>query len=298
MTKLFLSKQSALLCVIVLTLAYCSPKKETAQEETTTEEVAAPKEKPAIGLQLYTVRDSMAVDPVKTLERVAALGYTHVELASYDSGKFYGYEPAAFKKLTGDLGLTAISAHIPVVHMEENPELVVQSSAAAGLKYVVLPWLSTEQRESINKYKGHIEVINKIAPMCTEAGLTFAYHNHDFEFDTLEGIVPMEMILAETDPAHVKLEIDLFWVSRMNIDPVDYLQNNGDRVVLWHVKDMDDTPERGFTEVGNGVIDYSAIFKLRENTALEYFFVEQDRSDNALQSIETSYGNVAKILAE
>jgi sugar phosphate isomerase/epimerase len=221
------------------------------------------------------------------------LGYKQIELASYDSGRYYGFEPAAFKKIADSLGLKAVSAHIPLNHMKENPELVVSSAKALGLSFVVLPWLSPEDRASIESYKSHIEVMKNIAPMCTAAGMTFAYHNHDFEFDTLAGQVPMDLILSETDPAHVKLELDLYWVSKVGIDPVQLLQKVGHRVVLWHVKDMDSTPEKKFTEVGNGTINYTEIFKLRGTTAFKYYFVEQDKSDDPFKSIATSFNYVS-----
>ncbi|UXP31967.1 sugar phosphate isomerase/epimerase [Reichenbachiella agarivorans] len=280
----------SLFAVCAVTFSSCSSKTETNSETVKVANTSG------IGLQLYTVRDAMAADPVQALTKISQLGYQYLELAGYDNGKFYGYEPAEFKAIIDSLGMTAISSHTSINFLEENPELAIESSKALGLSYIVLPWLSPDLRDSIGDYQNHIALMNKVGPMISAAGMTFAYHNHDFEFDTLQGQVPMELILAQTDPAHVKLELDLYWVSKAGLDPIAFMSKIPRRVVLWHVKDMDDSPEQKFTEVGNGTINYAEIFKQKESTGMEYFFIEQDQSDAPMTSIETSINYVKQLL--
>ncbi|MCV9385128.1 sugar phosphate isomerase/epimerase family protein [Reichenbachiella ulvae] len=288
-------KTNLLLGLSIGALAFCSPKKQTEEKPETT--IADPKkESTPIGLQLYTVRDAMAANPDSTLELVAKLGYKQLELAGYADGKFYGMAPEQFKSTAEGYGLSPISAHISIDALAENPELAISASKAAGLEYVVLPWLSPDQRNSVAQYESHIALMNKVGPMCSEAGLKFAYHNHAFEFDTLDGQVPMEMIINQTNPEHVAIELDLYWVSKAGLDPVAFFNKYPGRFNLWHVKDMDDTPEQNFTEVGSGTIDYKSIFENAEVSDMQYFFVEQDRSDNPMKSIEISYQYVDELL--
>ncbi|MBU2914440.1 sugar phosphate isomerase/epimerase family protein [Reichenbachiella agariperforans] len=278
-------------------LTFCSPKsesQETKKQDSPLDET--PVETVQIGLQLYTVRDSMAVRPKETLERVAQLGYTQIELAGYDQGHFYGFEPKEFAEIAKGYGLLPVSAHISIDALRDNPQLAIASSKAAGLSYIVLPWLSDDQSKTIGQYQDHVELMNQVGRMCTDQGLKFAYHNHAFEFEEIDGQIPMDIIMEGTDPTHVKMELDLYWISKAGFDPVAYLQKYPGRFTMWHVKDMDDTADQNFAEVGNGTINYKAIFALRETSPIDYFFVEQDQSDDPFKSIETSIRYVKEVL--
>ncbi|PIB37412.1 hypothetical protein BFP72_05170 [Reichenbachiella sp. 5M10] len=282
-----------MLVLALLTLCYSCSSPQENKQEATLHTAQAPS---GIGLQLYTLRDSMSVSPKETLQRVAKLGYTQIELADYKEGRFYGFEPKDFTRIAKSYGLTPVSAHIGIEALRSKPELVISSCKVAGISYVVLPWLQEEERQNIEQYKEHVALMNRIGKMCSEAGLKFAYHNHAFEFESIDGEVPMDIIMEGTNPEHVKMELDLYWISKAGFDPVTYLQKYPGRFTMWHVKDMDDTPDQNFTEVGNGTIDYQAIFELIESSDLEYFFVEQDQSSNPLGSIETSIQYLKKTL--
>jgi sugar phosphate isomerase/epimerase len=249
-----------------------------------------------VGIQLYTLRDAMNEDPISTLKKVSEIGYNQIELAGYESGKFYGMDPKEFKALADSLGLKTLSTHIPLVALRTELEMVLNACDLAEIEYIVLPWLNTNERESIDQYLTLIDDMNAIGEKCAKAGFKFVYHNHDFEFLTIDGQVPMELILTKTNPDFVNLELDLFWATKAGFDPVELFQKYPGRFPLWHVKDMDATEERKFTEVGNGVIDFKRIFDAKETSGMKYFFVEQDVSVNPLKSIEISYPNVQKLL--
>jgi sugar phosphate isomerase/epimerase len=156
-----------------------------------------------------------------------------------------------------------------------------------GHSYVLLAWLPPEDRSSLAQYRDLAALCNEVGKTCTSAGLQFAYHNHDFEFRTIDGQVPFDVLLNETDPDHVEFEIDLYWITKGGRDPLDYFQAHPGRFTLCHVKDM---AEGGaMADVGSGQIDFAAIFARSEQAGLRYFFVEHDEPPDPLASIDSSF---------
>ncbi len=255
--------------------------------------IAAPSQ--PVGLQLYTVRDEMKKNVGMTLETVAKIGYTHLEGAGYENRNFYGMPPKDFKKLLTELGLKMVSSHSLSPFLKNNADATFEDAAEAGAEYVVLAWLFPEERKSIEDYKIIIELLNISYERAKKHGLSLAYHNHDFEFIPLEGQVPYELMMRYL-PADMPMELDLYWVNKAGLDPVDLFNKYPNRFPLWHVKDMDNSPEKSFTEVGNGTIDFQRLFNESKTTGLKYFFVEQDQTKRTpFESIEISYKNVQKI---
>ncbi len=251
------------------------------------------------GIQLYTIRDDMRKDPKGALRSLADIGYAFVESAGYREGLFYGMKPKEFRKYLKSLGLKMPSGHCmtgvqaPGLRgtLANDWEMAVADAAAAGQKYLVLAYLSEPERRSIDDYKRLAELLNKSGELCRKYDITFAYHNHDFEFMELDGQLPYDVMLREIDEKNMKMELDLYWIIKAGKDPIEYFGKNPGRYPLWHVKDMDNTPERFFTEVGNGVIDFPAIFREGKKAGMKYFFVEQDscRNHAPLESAAISY---------
>jgi len=254
-----------------------------------------------IGVQLYTVRDDMAKDPKGTLKKIAAMGIGEVENFGYN-GKFFGMEAAEYKKVLDENGLSAPSGHYLYGNFgnKQNPGTIlfgwdkaVEDAKTIGQTYMVVAFLMPEERTSIADYKKIAADLNKAGAICKKAGIQLCYHNHDFEFQPLDGQVPFDVLTNETDANLVKLELDLFWVSKAGKDPVSLFQQYKGRVALWHVKDMDNTPNKNFTEVGSGVIDYATIFKNAKTSGMKHFFVEQDVCPGSpLESIRKSIKHV------
>ncbi len=257
-----------------------------------------------VGIQLYTIRDAMQKDVQQTLQKVAEIGYKHLELAGYADGKFYGFEPSVFKSMVEDLGMTVISSHTGVeikgVDMT-NAESLAEDHAKLGVKYCVKPWLIEERRTTIDSYKQVAEELNMIGEVMAKYDIQFGYHNHDFEFDTVEGKIPYyDVLIPETDPEQVVMEIDLYWATKAGQDPVEIFNKYPGRFGLWHVKDMTETEDQYFAPVGTGVIDFERIFAAKDKAGMQYFFVEQDNTKtySPEEAIEISYDNLAnKILA-
>lgn len=242
-----------------------------------------------VGLQLYTVRDQMTADPKDTLSKVAGVGYKKIETAGYADGKIYGFAPSEFKKIIGDLGLEYASGHVPLTAFQNNFNQVLDSMLEAGQEYAVLPWLDNTQRSSIDLYKGYAALMNTCGEQARAAGVRLAYHNHDFEFMAIDGLMPMDILLNETDPELVDFELDLYWITKAGFDPLQFFKDNPGRVTMWHVKDLANTPERGFEDVGSGVIDFKSIFEAASISGMKHFFVERDVSDDPMVSIANSY---------
>lgn len=247
-------------------------------------------DKKYIGLQLYTVRDAMGTDAAGTLAKVAALGFNSVEGATYTgSQKFYGMSAKDFAGTLKQNGLIMPSSHYRLGEELTNGEpskgtilhewdKAVEDAAAAGVQYMVCAYLSEAERGNIDHYKKIASELNKAAETCKKAGIQLCYHNHDFEFKNIDGQRPYDIILNETDKELVKMELDLYWVSKVGVNPVDLFKQHKGRFPLWHVKDMDNTDQHAFTEVGNGVIDFKKIFAAAKDAGMHYYFVEQDKT--------------------
>ena len=261
-----------------------------------------------IGLQLYTVRDAMQKDPAGTLSKVAKIGYTSVEGATYTgTQKFYDMEPSAFLKLLKDNGLVIISSHYRLGEEKPQGEIVkgtilhewdkaVDDAAAIGLKYMVCAYLSTDERGDLDHYKKVADQLNIAGERCKQAGIQLCYHNHDFEFIKQGETYPYDILLG-TDKDLVKMEMDLYWVTKAGRNPVELFDQHPGRFPLLHLKDMDKTPEKAFTEVGNGVIDFKEIFKHKEKAGFQYFFVEEDKCPGSpFDSITQSIAYIKKNL--
>ena len=266
------------------------------------------RKKSLIGLQLYTVRDTMQNDPAGTLAKVAAIGYNSVEGATYTgTEKFYGLGPSDFSKLLKANGLTMPSSHYRLGEVTEKDEIVkgtmlhdwdkaVDDAAEIGLKYMVCAWLAPDERKNFEHYKYVADQLNIAGERCKKAGIQLCYHNHDFEFIMQDGTYPYDILLG-TDKDLVKMEMDLYWVTKAGLDPVDLIDKNPGRFPLWHLKDMDSTPEHSFTEVGNGTINFKNIFANSAKAGLKYFFVEQDKCPGSpFDSIAKSISYIKKNL--
>lgn len=240
------------------------------------------------GLQLYTVRDAMQKDPKGTLARVADIGYKEMEGATYTGTElYYGMKPAEFTKVLNNNGLTIPSSHYLLGSRKMNGEYpkgtilhdwdrAVEDAAKVGQEFMVCAYLFDTERETIDDYKRIAEHFNKAGEACKKAGIQFCYHNHNFEFQMMEGQIPYQVLLNNTDKDLVKMEMDIYWVIKGNHDPVALFKEHPGRFPLWHVKDMDNTSKHFFTEVGNGIIDFKRVFAHADQAGLKHFFVEQD----------------------
>lgn len=248
-----------------------------------------------IGVQLYTLRDQISKDPKGIIEKVAALGYNELESFGYNDGKYFGLTATEFAALLKQNNLTHPSGHYMLTALSDNWDKAIADAKTAGQQYMVLAYLLDTERKTIDDYKKIAVQINKAAEACKKAGIQFAYHNHDFEFIDMNGQHGYDIFLKETDANLVKFELDLFWIKKAGKDPVEMFKQHPGRFPLWHVKDMDKTEKKSFTEVGSGVIDFKKIFAASKTAGMKHFFVEQDVCPGPpLESIEKSINYLKK----
>lgn len=257
---------------------------------------------PVIGLQLYTVRDTMGTDPLGTLAKVAQIGYNSVENATYTATeKFYGMDAATYKKVLNGNGLVANSGHYRLGEEQDKGadvngtilhdwQRAVDDAATVGLKYMVCAYLSTYERGDLDHYKKIADIFNKAGETCKKSGIQFCYHNHDFEFQVQNGVFPYDVLLEKTDKNNVKMEVDLYWIKKAGQDPLALFQKHPGRFPLWHVKDMSKEADQSFAAVGTGIIDFKTIFLHKDQAGMKFFFVEQDKCPGSpFDSITQSY---------
>jgi sugar phosphate isomerase/epimerase len=237
-----------------------------------------------MGLQLYTVRAPMRQDVDGTLKQIAALGYEEVETYGFDPQAlgYYGLPVKVFAQKLRDNKLASPSGHYDlnrfmstsVDELKRYMDSCIQGALALGQSYITWPLLDPDAR-TIEKYKVAAERLNIIGAQAQKAGLGVAYHNHDFDFTDQNGQMGYDVIIKETDPSLVKLQMDLYWVARgSKLTPHEWFKRAPGRFVMWHVKDMHKV-SRDYTELGNGSIDFTKIFPDASLAGLKHYFVEQ-----------------------
>lgn len=292
--------QHSALATGALLLARCKSEKKIEEMKESGNDVVE-----GFGLQLWSVRDAMKEDAKATLHALSEMGYTDVESAGYADGKFYGYQPKEFKQILTDLGLNMRSIHVRTgnsspesTHTMTNMwDAVCEDAASIGVSSMICGYFDESERQTIDDYKKHAELFNKCGELANKGGLMFGHHNHDFEFFPIDDIVPYDLLLNETEKSLVHFELDHYWIKKGGQSSLEYFKKHPGRFPVWHVKDMDDTPEQFFTEVGTGIIDYNAIFDAAELSGMKYFYIEQDqfKKYQPLESVRLSLNNLKEM---
>lgn len=227
----------------------------------------------AIGIQLFTLRDMFSKDPVGTLEQVAAIGYREVE---FGGGNYETMDPGMLRSTLDRLGMRAPSTHISYEALMGSFDASVKRAKTLGADCVVLPNMSP-QHLSADAWETALRNMNQIAAKLRDAGLSFAYHNHAFEFTVKpDGVSLFDRFLAGTDESLVKYELDLYWALRAGEDLSDIVRRLAPRLYSFHVKDR--KTDGSMAAVGTGTIDFAAIFRLPGSAAVRHFYVENDQA--------------------
>jgi sugar phosphate isomerase/epimerase len=246
-----------------------------------------------VTLQLYTLRDDLAQDFAGTIAKVAEIGYAGVELAG-----FGGLSAADVKALLDQHKLVAAGSHVGIDAMEKDIDSVIEQHKTIGTEFVSVPWLAEERRKDIEGYKAFGRALTALGAKLKEAGLTLCYHNHAFEFEKFGGdTYGYDALFGEADPDLVKIEMDTYWVKKGGEDPAAYIRKYAGRVPLLHIKDMAADADGKFAEVGEGVMDFPAIFEAAGVGGAKFYIVEQDQCYNhpPLESVAISFRNLQKM---
>ncbi len=278
---------------------------------------AAPGKMPPIGLQLYTFFNVIDTDVEGTLKKIAGIGYKEIESAFSRKRGYYGMDPKAFGALLKDLGMTWKAHHVlgapfklppgakmpvgadgkpivipPMRNLRDDMQQLVDEAAAGGVPFLVC---ANTPISTLDDVKQSAEVLSKTGEACKKAGVHFAYHNHDAEFHAVEGIVPYEYFLSQTDTDKVKMELDLAWAVKGGKDPIELFNQHPGRFPLWHVKDLDAKHET-VLPVGAGTINYKRIFSAAKLAGMQHFFVEHDMPADPFASVTSSFRHITKML--
>lgn len=253
-----------------------------------------------IGVQLYTVRTVLPQKPAEILNGIRAIGYTQIEgtLAGFD--KIWPAVQAS--------GLRPVSMHLDadlVNKRSDDLPRVADQLKQYGFSYAVFPYLAPAARGGPEVIKALGEKLNWAGEKCHAAGLKFAYHNHAFEFEPVNGTPLFDVLRENTDPKLVGFELDAFWVSVAGHDPAEMISSLKGRVILLHLKDKaegtpvmykESVPRTAFKEVGHGVIDWPKVLRAAESAGVEHYFVEQDQTPgDPLDSLRQSYAFLSKL---
>jgi len=263
----------------------------------------APKTIPQPGVQLFTYFNSIDNDVEGTLKKVAETGVRNIESAFSRKGDYYGLSAKAFSKLLKDLGMTWRSHHVfgaprkksgegPVFkNLVENSQQIIDEAAEGGIEYLVAAHLPISTGPEIDT---SLEILNTAAENTKKAGLQLIYHNEPADFKSVDGKVPYEVFLTQTDTAALKFELDIAWALKGGADPISFIKRYPGRFPLWHVKDLDN----GYNTVlplGAGVLDYKKYFESSETSGLKYYFLEHEAAADPHTSIAASILNIKKI---
>jgi len=244
------------------------------------------------GIQVYSVRDQLKEDFKGTMKKVADIGYVNVEGYGLEKNGLYpdGIEPAEYRKVVEGVGMNLLSTHCSHFTSEEAPKMM-DIARVAGFKYLVVGGLSHEGERTIDTYRKAAEEFNKIGEQCKSAGIQFAYHNHAVELQGIGDQIPLEVMMDVTEPGLVYFEADLFWVTKGGYDPLKLVKKFPGRISLFHVKEIG--PDGNETTAGQGTIDFKSCFKAGKKTGLEYYFVEDERTDDPLANIKADFDYIA-----
>ena len=232
------------------------------------------------GIQLWTVKNALGKDPRGVLKQLAADGYKLIESFEGAKGMFWGMSNKEFKKYMDDLGTTIISSHC---NTSKDFEKKADEAAAIGMKYLLNPFVPVQK--TMDDYKKIAEQFNQNGEVCKKAGIRFGYHNHDHDFNVVDGQTAMEIYLANTDPSLVDFEMDIYWVVTAGKDPQAWLKKYKPRFRLCHIKDrIKGTTEKDASCIlGEGSINFHKILKTAKANGMQYYIVEQERYDHTTE---------------
>jgi sugar phosphate isomerase/epimerase len=208
-----------------------------------------------------------AGDWQKSLRHMAEIGYTQLE--GRPRGDVDGY-----LKFLKEIGLTLVSCGVDFGKKLKPDWLDVAKASKARYATIFWPWFYAPATITVPQVKEIADQLNKCGEHAKAAGLKLAVHNHDRDFRILEGKPVFDHLLEMTKPELVAVELDIYWAVKAGVDPLEYFKRYPGRFELFHVKDMDKTPEKLQAAVGSGTIDFARIFDKSEQAGVKHYIVE------------------------
>ena len=254
-------------------------------------ETTRPRKLDRIGLAVLTVNSVSSHDYEGTMRKVAEIGYRDVDMYIYESRR----EPTETRKLLDRVGLACTSARVASPALYRGWDRFLDAANTLGARWITLANVTYEERLHMRDWQELADVLNRAGAAARSRGMTLCYHNHSFELEPLEDKIPLDFLLASTDPELVKLQMDVYWMTHGGRDPAAEIRRLGSRVATLHLKDMDRTPARGITSVGNGKIDFARILAAAADVKVANYYVEEDAPRDPLAAIRASYDHLARL---
>ncbi len=235
-----------------------------------------------VGMELYTVRSKMATDTAGTLEAIAKIGYKEVEFAGY-----FNHPAAEIRDMLKANGLTAPSVHVAIEAIETNGAQTFGDAKTIGHEFVTVASLPRGPKATADDWKQMAARFNTAGATCKRAGFRFAFHNHNDIVRKTGDVLPIDILMKETDPSLVSYEMDIYWAVNGGADPLQLLAAYPGRFSMFHAKDSMGPPDQKMADVGAGVIDFKTI--LAHGKGVEHTFVEYDNPPDPMASAAASY---------
>lgn len=283
-----------------------------------------------IGIQLFSLPKSLDKDFVGSIKMLSQMGYKEVELfgpypfsdtgaqerwkamgsmLGFNGSGYFGRSTKEVKTILSDNGISTPSAHTDFDTLVNNMDKLGEAAQVLGHKYVVLPAIPDDKRQTLDDYKRIADTFNKIGENAKKVGLKFAYHNHGYGLKSTNGQIPLQIILDNTDPNLVFLELDIFWTAAAGVDPISYLEKYPTRYHLLHLKDMKEKKTFSgdgnnaaqwfelfpfMTTAGDGVMNLQGILQKAQSIGVKHFFVEQDMVAQPETALKRSFDYLKK----
>lgn len=285
-----------------------------------------------IGLGLFTIPWLLEQDFEGAMRRVAEIGYREVEffgpypfsapaahaswnavtsLVGFSGSGYFGRTAREARAVLDRYGLTSPSMHTDLVTLQTRMPELAEAAHVLGQRYAIIPALGAQP--TLDAYRRAADMFNEIGASAVRHGIRFAYHNHGYGLQPLEGKIPFELLLEATDPALVDFQMDLYWTTAGGADPVAYLDAWPGRFRLLHIKDMAEhvrfsgdggDPQQWvalfpyLTDAGSGVLDLKTILSHARASGVQHFYVERDRAPNADEALRKSYSYLSTLALE
>jgi sugar phosphate isomerase/epimerase len=245
-----------------------------------------------VALQLYSIKELTEVDFLGTLDKVAQIGYDGVEFAGY-----FNTTAKDLRKALDGYGLKAAGSHVGIDALNKELNREIDYALEIGSPYLICPGIPLEMRSSTDDYRRTAELFNSIGARCKENGLQFGYHNHDFEFLKFDGAFGLDLLVDNTQPELLFVELDTFWVEYSGLRSVDFIEKYKERCRILHIKDMKSLEDKRNTEVGSGVMDFKWIVSAGQKIGVKWYTIEQEEYEiPQLRSIEASLTYLKSII--
>ena len=278
----------------------------------------------SVGLQLFSVPKMLEADFAGGMETLSKMGYKEIEMygpfpftvdsvkagwkaitpmLGFEGSGYFGHKPQEVRAILNEFDIKATASHLDLETLQTRMGQVGDAADVLGFDYVGIAAIPEEKRKTPDDYKKMAETFNTIGEEAKKVGLKFAYHNHGYGLKEVDGKIPLQTIIEETDPGLVHLEMDIFWTTAGGANPIDYLEAYPKRYRLMHLKDMKEikhfsgdggSPQEWMelfplmTTVGSGTLDIKSIVAAAKKSGVKHFYVEQDMVANPEIALKAS----------